>query len=302
MVEADDRPVAVILHGFGSSTTGWHFEPLKLWLTDPAVDRYGLVLCFECDSLQRRLPDLADDLRDQLDRVGLLQGRRRLDIFAHSMGGILARWLIENPEAASSDAQSTVRRSIRRLVMAGPPNLGARLAELGDALIRLLQTQRRFSQADVAAAPASLRLPLISALARRSSLASPAARPLVQSLNDLMPGSDVLTALQASARLLPDSPAYYLIQGLYDPIPAGEPHTVRLLRQAMALLDDMEPRWSDLIVAARSQAGCAPFLRGPAVAWPPQHTVLPQTWHHQYWQEHGTFAAIRQKLLGALPH
>ncbi|MDB4894162.1 MAG: hypothetical protein JWN15_424 [Firmicutes bacterium] len=301
-VEADDRPVALILHGFCSSTTGWHFEPLKTWLTDPDVGRYGLVLGFECDTVQRRLPDLAGDLREHLRRLGLLQGRRRLDVYSHSMGGVVARWLLENPEDPISEEQSTIRRSVRRLIMAGPPNLGVRMAELGDQLIRLLHMQRRFSDTDMATAPAALRIPLVFALARRFSVTVPTAQTMVQGLNDLMPGSDALTALLANSRLFPDSPTYYLIQGVYDPIPPGETVAVRLLREAVTLLGDFDPQQSDLIVDGRSQTGFKPFFTDLPDARPPQHIIVPQTWHHQYWLEPGTFQTIRSKLLDALPH
>lgn len=296
-VAADDRPVALLLHGFCSTTTGPHFEPLKRWLTDPTTGRYGLVLGFECDTVQRRVPDLADDLRRLLAAAGLLEGRRRLDLYTHSMGGVVARWLLESPDAPDSPAQSVVRSSVRRLIMAGPPNRGTRIAELGDQLMRRLQSEKRLpEQGDLSA----FRLPLISAMARRIAPKVPAARAVTRALNDMEPGSEMLTALLDRSAVRPDSPAYYLIRGVYHPVPAGESVPVRLLREAGALLGDCDPRWSDLIVSAHSQMGFQPLYSGRGVQ-PLQHMVLNQTWHHQYWLDESVFDAIRGRLLEVLP-
>lgn len=300
-VEADDQPVALIMHGFGSTTGGSHFEPLKRWLTDPRTNRYGLVLGFECDTIQRRIPDLADDLRNQLGRLGLLQGRRRIDLYTHSMGSIVARWLLENPEDQGSAGQERIAASVRRLIMAGPPNRGTRLAELGDRLMHLLERERRMPAQERGMAKLAFRLPLIGALALRLAPRVPAVRSLTQVLADMEPGSPFLDALQARARVSPDLPTYLLIQGVYDPVPPGESVPVRLLREAGTLVGDCDPRWSDLIVSTQSQAGIAPCHHSGAFLPEEQHLILRQTWHHQYWLDAEVFDRIRVALLDRMP-
>lgn len=296
-IAADDRPVALIMHGYGSTTIGSHFGPLKAWLTDPAHGRYGLVLGFECDTVHRRIPDLARDLRHLLGGLGLLRGLRRLDLYTHSVGALVARWFLENPEEPYCAEQSLIRTSVRRLIMAGPPNRGTRIAELGDRILQTLRRNGRQPGPETESAGLVLRTPLVAALARRL----PSGRLLRQVLDDLQPGSPMLESLRAGSRVLPDSPEYYLIQGVYDPIPAGETMSLRVLREAGALLGDCDARWSDLIVSGWSQTGFEPLMTGGSGLAPDRHLILPQTWHHQYWLDPHTFESIRVRLLDPLP-
>jgi hypothetical protein len=77
------------------------------------ADRYDLVLTFEYDPLQSSLADAARILAQRLSEAGLGPGRGKvLDVVAHSIGGLVARWFIEREEGS---------RSVRRLVMLGSP-------------------------------------------------------------------------------------------------------------------------------------------------------------------------------------
>jgi len=64
----------------------------------------------------------ADFLHSEIDRVKSETGAKKVDIVAHSMGGLISRWRIE--EIPSGDAD------VGKLIMMGTPNHGALISEL----------------------------------------------------------------------------------------------------------------------------------------------------------------------------
>lgn len=80
-------------------------------------DGYDLVLTFDYENLNTNLEVLAANLSNRLRNVGLGPiHTKKLDIVAHSMGGLVARWFIE---------QGHGNQVVRRLVMLGTPNAGS---------------------------------------------------------------------------------------------------------------------------------------------------------------------------------
>jgi hypothetical protein len=80
-------------------------------------DRYDLVLTFDYENLNDPIGDTAVRLKQRLEAAGLLAGSgKKLDIVAHSMGGLVSRWFIE---------QLGGNQVVRRLVMLGTPNHGS---------------------------------------------------------------------------------------------------------------------------------------------------------------------------------
>jgi hypothetical protein len=80
-------------------------------------DRYDLILTFDYENLGTPIAENARLLGDRLKAIGLGRGHRKhLDIAAHSMGGLVARWLIEREGG---------EQMVRRLVMLGTPNGGS---------------------------------------------------------------------------------------------------------------------------------------------------------------------------------
>lgn len=305
MVAADQRPIALIIHGVCATTTGTHFALLKQWLTDPAAGRYGLVLGYEYDSIQSGIVSVAADLRARLAALGLLAGQPRLDLYTHSMGGLVARWLLENPGEPGSPAQALIRASVRRLIMAAPPNRGSHMADLGQHVLATLQAEAQHLGAPDAAAAqhmaGHLQLPLVSWIARTLGAAVPRIGHATQGLRDLEPGSSVITALLHSAQALPAHPPYYLIQGIYNPVPDDESVALRLLREAASKVVHLQAAHSDLVVDIASQSGYGPLLHLDPTVRRPDRLIVPGTWHRDYWQKPATFAAIVAGLLERLP-
>ncbi len=81
------------------------------------ADRYDLVLTFDYENLQDPISETARALKCRLEAVGLRADHgKSLDIIAHSMGGLVCRWLIEREGGT---------RVVRRLIMLGTPNGGS---------------------------------------------------------------------------------------------------------------------------------------------------------------------------------
>jgi pimeloyl-ACP methyl ester carboxylesterase len=79
--------------------------------------QYDLVLAFDYENLNTPIEQSARDLKQRLASVGLDSGHDKiLHVVAHSMGGLVSRWLIEREGGD---------RIIQRLVMLGTPNGGS---------------------------------------------------------------------------------------------------------------------------------------------------------------------------------
>ena len=83
---------------------------------------YDLVLTFDYENLNTPIGDTAAALGERLREAGIGTGDgKRLSILAHSMGGLVARYYIENLNG---------KEVVDRLLMAGTPNAGSAIAQL----------------------------------------------------------------------------------------------------------------------------------------------------------------------------
>ena len=83
----------------------------------PLASLYDLVLTFDYENLNTTIEENGRLLKKRLEAVGLGPGHgKMLDIAAHSMGGLVSRWFIE---------QEGGNQVVRRLVMLGTPNGGS---------------------------------------------------------------------------------------------------------------------------------------------------------------------------------
>ena len=83
----------------------------------PLASLYDLVLTFDYENLNTTIEDNGRLFKKRLEAVGLGAGHgKTLDIAAHSMGGLVSRWFIE---------QEGGNQVVRRLVMLGTPNGGS---------------------------------------------------------------------------------------------------------------------------------------------------------------------------------
>ena len=96
-----------------SKTTHLQLNPLP-----PALgNQYDLILAFDYENIHTKLEDTARLLKTRLEDVGLgADHGKKLDIVAHSMGGLVSRWFIEREGG---------NRVVRHLAMLGTPNAGS---------------------------------------------------------------------------------------------------------------------------------------------------------------------------------
>ncbi|MEL6843704.1 MAG: hypothetical protein AAFP02_10875, partial [Bacteroidota bacterium] len=94
-----------------------------------AVDegRYDLVLTYDYENLSTSIKVTGQKLKRRLVELGL--DDKGIDIMAHSMGGLVSRWMIEKENGG---------RFVNRLIMLGTPNAGSPFAKLAPAIPALI--------------------------------------------------------------------------------------------------------------------------------------------------------------------
>lgn len=81
------------------------------------LGKYDLILAFDYESLNTKIQETANRLKQQLQQVGLAEGHKKtLHIIAHSMGGLVSRSFIE---------QQGGNNVVNHLMMLGTPNGGS---------------------------------------------------------------------------------------------------------------------------------------------------------------------------------
>jgi hypothetical protein len=120
------QSVALFVHGF-TSDTAWMVRDVSPFLRQEGL-RYDHILTFDYESLSIAIQENGEQLAVALkQQCGFGPNDSiTLHIFAHSVGSLVARWMIE---LAGGHA------FVDRLVMAGPPNNGTILATSGRGLM-----------------------------------------------------------------------------------------------------------------------------------------------------------------------
>lgn len=113
--------ILLYVHGILGDTVGMA-AAAKIREGSPAnpasiSDHYDLVLAFDYENINTSIKENARALKQRLASVGLGAGHDKvLHIVAHSMGGLLSRWFIEQEEGA---------RVVQRLITLGTPHAGS---------------------------------------------------------------------------------------------------------------------------------------------------------------------------------
>jgi len=111
--------VALVLHGLGGDSA-----QLALWLSTTLANlgvHYDRILAFEYEGVGTPVSENAALLAQRLAALGIRETEGvTLDIFAHSMGALIARVYVESLGG---------ERVVRNTVMAAAPNLGTPLAD-----------------------------------------------------------------------------------------------------------------------------------------------------------------------------
>lgn len=118
--------IILFIHGIIGDTTEM-VKCIKTALDDNGVTlekEYQLTLAFDYENLHTPIEENAALLKEKLAEIGLDAGHgKRLTIVAHSMGGLVARWFIE---------QLGGNKVVSHLFMFGTPNNGTPWADIRD--------------------------------------------------------------------------------------------------------------------------------------------------------------------------
>ncbi|WP_071596787.1 caspase family protein [Neolewinella persica] len=126
------KPIALFIHGIIGDTS---LAPSILGRAKQASDQpiqnlYGLVLTYDYENLNTELTKTAEDLQEQLQKVGLKPGHgKTLHVYAHSMGGLVSRYFIEMLRG---------HEVVSHLVQFGTPNGGSPYGNVAQWITPLL--------------------------------------------------------------------------------------------------------------------------------------------------------------------
>lgn len=114
--------ILLILHGIiGNSTSIAGFTQRILNNDKSLAQHYDCILTFDYDPLNDPIQKTAERLKQKLATIGLNnQHNKKLDLVAHSIGGLVSRYFIELNQGD---------KIINTLVMLGTPNGGSQIAQ-----------------------------------------------------------------------------------------------------------------------------------------------------------------------------
>lgn len=149
------------------------------------AELYDIVLAFDYENLNTAIEENAQLLKDRLEAVGLGAGHGKvLHIVAHSMGGLVSRWFIE---------QQGGNQIVTHLIMLGTPNGGSPWPKVEEMATSLLAIG--LNSLSVIALP----VPMLSVLLKAIDTArSKLDRVIDIALSQMIPGSPFLTTLESS--------------------------------------------------------------------------------------------------------
>lgn len=135
------RELVVVLHGMGR--TARSMRPVEDALREAGFDVLNIGYSSYCCSI----PQLGDSVRREIE-AKRLPTHTRIHFVGHSLGNIIARWVIAQPDAPPG---------VGRLVMLAPPNQGAlmanRFAPVAGWLLEPIDELRNDSSATVRKIP-----------------------------------------------------------------------------------------------------------------------------------------------------
>jgi triacylglycerol esterase/lipase EstA (alpha/beta hydrolase family) len=205
-----DGDALLLVHGIIGDTKG---------MVESVFERETLhkpfagVLAYDYENLTSGIEAAAQKLKQMLLDCGFGEGKR-LTIVAHSMGGLVSRYLIEHLEGD---------RFVKKLIQCGTPNSGSEIADFRRKLTGWLAAGMN------GVALFQPYMAIASFLGRRLE------KGLFRTLDEMDPDSDFLKELNASGKSDPGVP-YYLIGGDTSQIEAAFPEDASLIKKVFALL------------------------------------------------------------------
>ncbi|MEI6486200.1 MAG: caspase family protein [Sphingomonadales bacterium] len=208
---------------------------------------HDLVLGYDYENLNTPIEDTARALKAQLAAAGLdLAGPAKLTLLGHGIGGLVARWLVEQEGGAGA---------VAHMILCGTPNLGSPLGNV--------DTARKLIATIVGAAPKFL--PLVAPYVGPLLVGIDQSKKLSATLEQLKPGSPLLDTLAKSAdpgvrtTLLAGDVSAYQEPG------DGDWYQDMLLRAARGLPFDLlfAGQKHDVLTAVNSAFGLPPRTPAP---------------------------------------
>lgn len=118
------QKLPLIVHGIFGDTKGM-LEGLKE--DNDFAAGLPAILSYDFENLNTKVPETATALKKDLEEVGIGQeGIPKTTIIAHSMGGLVSRWLIEQMEGDPL---------VEKLIMAGTPNGGSEWGQASEYIL-----------------------------------------------------------------------------------------------------------------------------------------------------------------------
>jgi hypothetical protein len=124
--------IGIMVHGIIGNTKAMPscLKQLKDEAGKAVVPHFDVILTFDYENLHTPIEETAKAFKQKLAEVGLGDGHfKNVTILAHSMGGLVSRWMIEKEEG---------HNLINHLIMCGTPNNGspwANVQELAGVLL-----------------------------------------------------------------------------------------------------------------------------------------------------------------------
>jgi pimeloyl-ACP methyl ester carboxylesterase len=118
---AGAKNILLLIHGIIGDT-----ESLARGLRKAELDKkFDLVLTYDYENLSTPISETATKLKQQLEAAGFgANDNKQLTVLAHSMGGLVSRWLIEREGG---------NKLVDHLVMCGTPNNGSPFGKIDKA-------------------------------------------------------------------------------------------------------------------------------------------------------------------------
>lgn len=115
---AQANRVLLLIHGIIGNTTD--MVEFAKQVAGKTADKYDCVLTFDYENLNTSIETIAHELKTRLEAVGISKDKK-IDIIAHSMGGLVSRSMIE---------KSGGNEFVNRLIMCGTPNGGSNFGKI----------------------------------------------------------------------------------------------------------------------------------------------------------------------------
>lgn len=132
-IEEDScQNIAVFIHGIIGDTKEMTKLIRRVNFSDGATlnDYYDTVLTFDYENLNTSIEETARDLKKRLLEIGLGSNhKKRLHIYAHSMGGLVSRWFIEKEGGSEI---------VNHLFQFGTPNSGSPWSDVRELVVPLI--------------------------------------------------------------------------------------------------------------------------------------------------------------------